>query len=328
MQNYIHIPGGTARIRPLGERLYGTDLQAAWQVAEECFYSLYFLRNLIGKKSGLDPRDRSLNFLVDLAGLHQHWHGEEGGVVEWDSSLNELAGVARRDVIYGDRYPSTSESLFNLTLTICEQLADVPEWAEPVSQLARWFDPGREPATDEAPFGWEDRLEAEANELMTKLDVAKLLAAVRQGFRGSRLDHAIAELTREFNRTVRQRASLGKPITPPRPTRGREGEARQAAPDLFSNAPEAPPGKQLELNPDTYTVTLRGKSYRLLPQVFRLFQVLAAAEGRPLPGWKLRQEIGCNNDTTLDRWIRRLPPALRRCIGSRPGSGRWLRLPG
>jgi hypothetical protein len=98
-------------------------------------------------------------------------------------------------------------------------------------------------------------------------------------------------------------------------------------------AASCPPPPRLAFDPLTLTVTLDGIPHAVPdPDAYAAISILheegAYGAGRPLSGKRHLERIGRGGDeSTLRRWIKSLPPALRALIKGKRGSGRWLQLP-
>jgi hypothetical protein len=98
-------------------------------------------------------------------------------------------------------------------------------------------------------------------------------------------------------------------------------------------SPLLAPRPRLVVNLDTNTITIDGTDYPGVdPDGLAVFEALRRlkAEGkvRAVPARKLRDELAnCHHDTTLKRWISKLPKPIRDCIKGKPGAGRWIELP-
>jgi hypothetical protein len=86
--------------------------------------------------------------------------------------------------------------------------------------------------------------------------------------------------------------------------------------------------ERLTIDPDTFSVTLDGKTYTVEhPGAFHFFKMIADARGQLVSQETLRQAMACKG--RLDKLRTHLPKALNSLIKSRPGNGGgyWLQLP-
>src|SRR5262249_1713017 len=81
------------------------------------------------------------------------------------------------------------------------------------------------------------------------------------------------------------------------------------------------------------SITLDGLTYPGLDPcavavVDALLETKTANGDRPVPFSRLQELLpGCNHESTLRRWVERLPEAIQRCIKGKRGQGRWLEVP-
>jgi hypothetical protein len=132
--------------------------------------------------------------------------------------------------------------------------------------------------------------------------------------------------------TVDRLASLAREglrqLVAPRPAT--RPAADQEATQITDEGEEAlaPTAERLTIDPDTFSVTLDGKTDTVdHPGAFHFFQMIADARGRVVSHKKLARALACKG--RLDKLRTHLPERLNSLIKSRAGNGGgyWLQLP-
>src|SRR5262249_37884562 len=89
---------------------------------------------------------------------------------------------------------------------------------------------------------------------------------------------------------------------------------------------DTPPRLIIDLQ--TNSARLDGQSFdNLDPDALRALNVYHQADGAVLASREVcKQLLGCNHETTLSRWLAKLPQPLHNLLKGKPGSGRHLAL--